>query len=103
MFIFCSGNIIQSGLQKYLRLLFPTSIYWIFPTHRKENVSILSYLAQFLINTNFQIPEFHIGQNAYIYLLFYCREWERKHKYINIQIISAFRWKEGGIKRLNSD
>lgn len=34
-------------------------------------------LAQFLISTNFQIPDFHMGQNVYIYFLFYCKEWER--------------------------
>lgn len=58
-------------------LHFLISTYCNFSTHRKESISILPCLAQFLIKTNFQTPDFDVRKNVYIYFLFYCREWER--------------------------
>lgn len=79
-------------------LHFINTIYWNFSTHRKENINIIMF-GQLPTNINFQIPEKYVGQNAYIFLLFYCRVGKkRKHKYINPQIISVFRWKDGALR-----
>lgn len=93
------------GLQKYLRPSFPNEhVLELFNPQKGTPINIIMFGP---------IPDKHKFSNTrishgtkclHLFALLLQRVGKNpKHKYINLQIISAFRWKDGGIKTLNSD
>lgn len=108
MFLFCSGtwyNQFTLGLQTYLRPSFPNEhVLEIFNPQKGTSINIITFGPIPDKHKFWSTRISHGTKCLHLFALLLQRVGKNpKHKYINLQIISAFRWKDGGIKTLNSD